>query len=144
MNINAVALWLMAAVIGMYTWKAYLHMDQALPSQLPWVPIDVNKQRSFVNQTRDAGMYIERQRRAAIISGPGLFSYKGSTNGSLEYYLTGILSGVQKSICPVAPNVAWDGDGAENDICDVVDAGGAFGMYDAIDFGGAVGNVCVV
>ena len=130
-------------VIGLYSWRAYLHQgDYQSPHILPFVPMDVNKPRSFVNQTRDAGMYIERQRRSAVISGPGLFSYKGATNGSLEYFLTGILAGIPKDVCPTAPNVVWDGDGATDEICDIVDAGGAFGMYDVVDFGGAGGNDC--
>lgn len=139
-----VALLGMAVLFGMYTWKAYLHLDDPAPSELPWVPIDANKPRSFVNRTRDAGMYIERQRRSAIISGPSLFSYKGSTNGSLEYYLTGILEGIPKPVCPVAPNVVWSDGGAGDEICDIVDAGGAFGMYETVDFGGAGGNDCAV
>jgi hypothetical protein len=144
MNINAIALGLMALVIGLYTWRAYLHRDDPPPSTLPWVPIDVNKPRSFVNMTRDAGMFIERVRRSAILSGPGVFSYKDSTNGYLEYSLTGILVGPPKPVCPVPPNVVWSDGTATDEICDNVDAGGAFGMYDAIDFGGAAGNDCDV
>ena len=145
MDINVFAIMLMTTILGLYSWRAYLHQnDYISPINLPWVPINVNKSRSFVNQTRDAGMYVERQRRSAVISGPSLFSYKDSTNGSLDYYLTGILIGDPKPICPVAPNVIWSVGGAADDVCDNVDAGGAFGMYDVIDFGGAVGNDCDV
>ena len=143
MNINVIVLGLLFTVIGLYSWRAYLHQDDAPPSFLPWVPIRVGKERSFVNQTRDAGMFIERTRRAAIISNPStFFSYKASTNGYLEHGLTGILVGAPKPICPVAPNVILSNGDADDDICDIVDSGGAFGMYDVVDFGGAAGNEC--
>ena len=145
MNINVIVLGLLFTVIGLYSWRAYLHQDDAPPSFLPWVPIQVGKERSFVNQTRDAGMFIERTRRTAIISNqPSTFSYKGSTNGYLEYGLSGICVCPPKPICPVAPNVVWSDGDADDEICDIVDAGGAFGMYDAVDFGGAAGNDCDV
>jgi hypothetical protein len=87
MNINIIVATLLTALIGLYTWRAFLHQDDPPPSKLPWVPIDVNKPRSFVNKTKDAGLFTERARRAAIINNPTpVFSYKGSTNGSLEYY----------------------------------------------------------
>ena len=142
MDINLFVIGLLTAVIGLYSWKAYLHMDDAPPSKLPWVPIDVNKHRSFVNQTRDAGMFVERQRRSAILSNQShAFSNKSSTNGYLEYSLTGILVGDPPAPCPIPYNVVWSADG---DVCEIVDSGGAFGMYDAIDFGGAAGNDCDV
>lgn len=145
MNINVIVLGLLFTVIGLYSWRAYLHQDDAPPSFLPWVPIQVGKERSFVNQTRDAGMFIERTRRTAIISNQSFVpSYKGSTNGYLEYGLSGICVCPPKPICPVAPNVVWSDGDADDEICDIVDAGGAFGMYDAVDFGGAAGNDCDV
>jgi len=148
MDINAIVLLLMASVVGFYTWQAFLHKDDPPPSALPWVPIDANKHRSFVSMTRDAGMYTERARRTAIISNPnGVYGYKGSTNGSLEWnFLTSICvcPGRQEPICPPAPNVVWSDGDADDEICDGVDAGGAFGGYDAVDFGGAGGNDCDV
>jgi hypothetical protein len=152
MNINVLVMALLSAIIGLYTWRAFLHQNEPPPSQLPWVPIDVNKQRSFVNQTRDAGMYTERARRVAIIGNPtGVFSYKGSTNGSLEWnFLTGIcvcpgrLPQPVEPVCPPAPNVVLSAGDADDEICDNIDAGGAFGGYEAIDFGGATGNDCDV
>ena len=146
MNINVIVLGLLFTVIGLYSWRAYLHQDDAPPSFLPWVPIQVGKERSFVNQTRDAGMFIERTRRTAIISNQSFVpSYKGSTNGYLEYGLSGICVCPQpKPICPVEPNVIWSDCDADDEICDIIDSGGAFGMYDAVDFGGAAGNDCDV
>lgn len=145
MNINVIVLGLLFTVLGLYSWRAYLHQDDAPPSFLPWVPIRVGKERSFVNQTRDAGMFIERTRRAAIISNPStFFSYKASTNGYLEHGLTGILVGIPKPVCPAAPNVIFSNGDADDEICDIVDSGGAFGGYDAVDFGGAAGNDCDV
>jgi hypothetical protein len=145
MNINLIVLGVLFTLLGLYSWKAYTTSSGSTPNFLPWVPIQVGKQRSFVNQTRDAGMFIERTRRAAIISNPStFFSFKGSTNGYLEHGLTGILVGIPKPVCPVAPNVVWSDGDADDDICDNVDAGGAFGGYDVIDFGGAAGNDCDV
>jgi hypothetical protein len=145
MNINVIVLGLLLTVLGLYSWKAYSQPIESVPTFLPWVPIQVGKQRSFVNQTRDAGMSIERTRRTAIISNQSsTFSYKGSTNGYLEYGLSGICICPPKPICPVAPNVVWSDGDADDVICDNVDAGGAFGGYDVIDFGGAAGNDCDV
>ena len=144
MNINLLVLGVMFTLLGLYSWKAYT-TPESTPNFLPWVPIQVGKQRSFVNQTRDAGMFIERTRRTAIISNQSFIpSYKGSTNGYLEYGLSGICVCPPKPVCPVAPNVVWSDGDADDEICDNIDAGGAFGGYDAVDFGGAAGNDCDV
>ena len=144
MDINMFVTMLMVTVIGLYSWRAYLHQDDPMPTKLPWVPIGVSPRRSFVNTTGDAGMYIERVRRSAVISNPsGRVGYMGSDNGSLEWnFLTSICVCPPKAVCPPAPNVVWDDGGAGDEICDDVDAGGAFGMYDVVDFGGAAGNDC--
>jgi hypothetical protein len=144
MDINLLVIGLMVLVIGYQAYNAYLSMDEPPKPNLPWVPIDVRKTKHYVSQTRDAGMYIERQRRVAIIGNRPLFpSYKGSTNGSLEYYLTGVCVCPPKDVCPPDPApVVWSAGDADDQICDNVDAGGAFGMYDIVDFGGAAGNVC--
>ncbi len=149
MNINVLVVALLTAIIGLYSWRAFLHQGEPPPSQLPWVPIDVNKPRSFVNKTSDAGLHIERVRRVAIIGNPsGSVSYKGSTNGSLEWnFLTSICvcPARKGDICPPDPEqVIWSNGDADDEICDNVDAGGAFGGYDAVDFGGAIGNDCDV
>lgn len=152
-NINVIVVLLLTTIVGMYSWKAFFRKDDEAPSQLPWVPIDVNKPRSFVNQTRDAGMFIEKTRRCTIINsgrgGATSFKQKGSTNGSLEYYfLTGVCPGRPLPVGPICPpdpeGVVWSNGDANDEICDNVDAGGAFGMYDAVDFGGAGGNDCDV
>lgn len=144
MNINLLVLGVMFTLLGLYSWKAYT-TPESTPNFLPWVPIQVGKQRSFVNQTRDAGMFIERTRRTAIISNQSFIpSYKGSTNGYLEYGLSGICVCPPKPVCPVAPNVVWSDGDADDEICDNIDAGGAFGGYDVVDFGGAAGNDCDV
>jgi hypothetical protein len=148
MNINLIVLAVMASVVGFCTWRAFLHIDDPPPSMLPWVPIDANKHRSFVSMTRDAGMYTERARRTAIISNPNaVYGYKGSTNGSLEWnFLTSICvcPARKGDVCPPAPNVVFSAGDADDEICDGIDAGGAFGGYDVIDFGGATGNDCDV
>ena len=146
MNINVIVVALLTAILGLYSWRAFLHKDEPPPSQLPWVPIDANKPRSFVNKTSDAGLHIERVRRTAIIGNPsGSVGYKGSTNGSLEWnFLTSVCvcPARKGEICPPAPNVIWSDGDADDEICDNVDAGGAFGVYDVVDFGGAGGNDC--
>ena len=148
MNINVIVVALLTAIIGMYSWRAFLHQDEPPPSQLPWVPIDANKPRSFVNKTSDAGLHIERVRRTAIIGNPsGSVSYKGSTNGSLEWnFLTSVcVCPPRIPVCPPEPTpVIWSDGDANDEICDNVDAGGAFGGYDVVDFGGATGNDCDV
>ena len=144
MSLNLIALGLILVVVGYHAVQAYLSPKDPDKPMLPWVPIDVRRTKHYVSQTRDAGMYIERQRRVAIIGNQPLSpSYKGSTNGSLEYYLTGICVCPPKAVCPPEPTpVIWSDGDADDEICDNVDAGGAFGMYDIIDFGGAAGNVC--
>lgn len=146
MNINVLVVALLTTIIGLYSWRAFLHQNDPPPSQLPWVPIDANKPRSFVNKTNDAGLYIERVRRTAIIGNPsGSVSYKGSTNGSLEWnFLTSIcVCPPRGNVCPAEPTpVIWSNGDADDQICDIVDAGGAFGGYEVVDAGGAFGNVC--
>ena len=141
MTINILIGGLLAIGLSVLVTNAFFNMDKPPPSNLPWVPIDVRKSRSFHSQTRDAGLYIESQIRRAIISNPDLkVGYKGSTNGSLEYFLTGIcVCPPREPICTTEVPVIWSGEG---DACDIVDSGGAFGGYDAIDFGGAEANVC--
>jgi hypothetical protein len=117
MDINSVVLLMMVSVIGFYTWRAFLHKDDPPPSALPWVPIDVRKSRSFVSQTRDAGMFTERTRRVAIIGanncGVDLKSpvQKHFNNGVMETFLTGICA-VQKPVVPAPPKpptvFGWD------------------------------------
>lgn len=139
MNINVLAMALLATIVGLYTWKAFLHVDDPPPTQLPWVPIDVNKPRSFVNQTRDAGMFTERTRRVAIIGNPhGTVSYKGSTNGSLEWnFLTGICVCPPRKVCP-PPEFIADGGNVDSEICDIIDGSGS----EVLDFGDSGPNVC--
>ncbi len=141
MSINAIAIALMVAVIGLNSWRAYVHRDDVMPTKLPWVPIQVGKQRSFVNQQRDAGMFIEKVRRSAILTNQShLFSHKDSTNGYLEYGLTSILVGAPKPVAPVVEaDTVWDDGDANDEIPDIVDGGNAFSMFDAIDFGNAFG-----
>lgn len=149
MNINLLVLGLMTLALGIHFAKVFFNVDKPPPSELPWVPIQVGKTRSFHSQTRDAGLYIEAVRRKAIISNPTLTpSYKGSTNGSLEWnFLTGVCVCPARGgpICPPEPSpVIWDADGADPEICDIIDAGGAFDNYDAVNLGGAIENVCEV
>lgn len=146
MNINIIAMSLMTLAVGYFVYQSFLNRDKPPPSELPWVPIQVGKNKRFVNQVRDAGMFIEATRRQAIIRNPDAkFSYKDSTNGALEWYgLTSICicPGRIKPICPPAPDVVWSDGDANDEICDIIDSGGAAGMYDIVDFGGAEPNAC--
>lgn len=147
MNINLIAVGLLFAVFASYLYTGWTNRDKPLPSILPWVPIDVSKSRSFVNQTKDAGMFTEFARRTAIISNPDpVFGNKSFSNGAVEWnFLTSVCVCPPRSKCP-KPGlpVTWSAGDADDEICDIVDSGGAFGGYDAVDFGGAAGNVCQV
>lgn len=139
MNINLIVLGVLFTLLGLYSWKAYTTSSGSTPNFLPWVPIRVGKERSFVNQTRDAGMHTEWMRRAAIISNPnGVYSYKGSTNGSLEWnFLTSVCVCPLDRICPFHPEVD-DGGNANSDVCDYVDGNG----NEVFDGGNADVNLC--
>lgn len=148
MGINLYAIAFIVLLLGAnYVYSCFSIVNEKTP-ELPWVPIQVGKTKTYTSMTRDAGMYIEKLRRTAIIGNPtGKVSYKGSTNGSLEWnFLTGIcICPPRGNVCPDVPeNVVWDG-GDTDEVCDNIDAGGAFGGYDVVDFGGAnIGNVCEV
>lgn len=146
MNINLLVVGLIAVLVSYYAYTGFLNRDKPPPSELPWVPIQVGKSRSFVNQVRDAGMFTEATRRKAIIRNPDAkFSYKDSTNGAMEWYFLSsvcVCPGRIKPICPSAPDVVWSDGDANDEICDIVDAGGAAGMYDIVNFGGAEPNAC--
>lgn len=147
MNINILVMGILSLIVGVYAWKAW-NAGPDTPEQhfLPFVPIDVRKTKVYVSQTRDAGMFIERARRTAIIGNrSGRFGYKGSDNGSLEAYLTGICYCPAPFVppCPPAPDVIWDGGNAESEICSIVDGGNAESEYSVVDFGDATTNVCV-
>jgi hypothetical protein len=152
MNINLLALGLMVLAFGVHFGYAYLqHKGGKAPNELPWVPIQVGKSRSFVNQVRDAGMFTERTRRVAIIGantcGVGAnpqrsFWNKSFSNGVMETFLTAICPAVftAKPICPPEPQqVALDGGDSTNDSCEVVYDGNSGELF---DFGDSIGNVC--
>lgn len=148
MNINVLVVVLLGSLIGFYSWKSFFRVSDEAPSQLPWVPIDANKQRSFVNQTRDAGMFTERQRRVAIIGSnscgvdmkPPVQKHFG--NGVMESFLTGICAVAKKvpllPLPPVpSPSFGWDfivdGTSANNILQNVVLEGNAPGKYIIIE-----------
>lgn len=125
-------------VIGIFimltTWAYFSHNPETIkinPLSLPWVPIDVRKNKVYVSMTKDASMFTERTRRVAIIGGPRVVGYRDSTNGYLEAGLTSLC------VCPArcrAHDAVYDADGAgdQTDVClldgngdAVVDAGNA-------------------
>jgi hypothetical protein len=145
MNINVLVVVLLGSLIGFYSWKSFFRVSDEEPSRLPWVPIDVNKRRSFVNQTRDAGMFTERQRRVAIIGSnscgvdmrPPVQKHFG--NGVMESFLTGICAVAKKVPVPPipSPSFGWDvivdGTYANNILQSVVLEGNVPGNYTIID-----------
>jgi hypothetical protein len=142
MDINILVLGLMALLLGSYAWKAWTTpTDAPPPNFLPFVPIDVRKTKVYVSATKDASMYTERARREAVIRNPqGVYSYKGSTNGSLEWnFLTSVCVCPDRTakVCP-APEFVADGGNATSDVCDVIDGSGE----DVLDFGDSAANVC--
>jgi hypothetical protein len=138
MNINYVVLGLLSLVVGFYSWKAYFHVEgEKAPNFLPWVPIDVRKNKVYVSQTKDASMFTERSRRLAVLTNPGgTFSYKGSTNGYVDSLLTGICF-CPKALCPYEFELD-DGGYYDADVCNVLDGMGS----DPADFGNAFTENC--
>jgi hypothetical protein len=146
MNINAIVMGLMTLAFGYAMWTLWsTPPDAHIQHFLPFTPIDVRKTKVYVSKSRDAGMYTERARRVAILRNDGgTFSFKGSTNGYLEYALTAIAFLPPKDVCPPAPDVIWDGGNATSEVCDIVDGGNANTEADVVDFGNALTNVCDV
>ena len=142
MGLNAIALGLLALAILLHVYSVYSSEPKA-PTELPWVPIQAGKQRSFHSQTRDASMYTERMRRTAIISNPDLVvGNKSSGNGSLEWnFLTGICvcPPRKRPVCP-PPEYIADAGNATSDVCDIIDGSGS----EVLDFGDSSANVCDV
>lgn len=151
MSINLVAIGVLALTFFAHTMYALSSVGNLRGSgrerPLPWVPIDVSKSRSFVNPTRDAGMYIEATRRRAIKGGntygrdidPRVnFWQRGSTNGTLETFFISAVCPALTSVFPGA--VIYDGGTAQMDdagrpIFDGGVAGTTSGVL--LDFGGA-------
>ena len=147
MNINFIAVGLMTLLMGFYTWKAWTLPSEAhIQHFLPFTPIDVRKTKVYVSQTRDAGMFIERQRRVAIIGNRtgGFGSNKDTSNGYMDYFLSAICVCPPKEVCPSPPDVIWDGGNATSEVCDIVDGGNAYTEAEVVDFGNAFTNVCDV
>ncbi len=142
MNINVLVMGILALILSGYAWKAYTTpVDAPAPNFLPFVPIDVRKTKIYVSPTKDASMYTERARRTAIISNPqGVYSYKGSTNGSLEWnFLTSVCVCPPRNpqVCP-PPEYIADAGNATSDVCDILDGSGT----EVLDFGDSGANVC--
>ena len=146
MNINVILMGLMSLMMSYAAWTVWTAPSgDHMHNFLPFVPIDVRKTKVYVSQTRDASMFIERQRRVAIIGNrPGVFSSKDTSNGYMEYFLSAICVCPPKEVCPPAPNVIFDGGNANSEVCDIVDGGNAMTEAEAIDFGIAQANVCDV
>ena len=120
-------------VIGMFlmlaTWAYFSHNPETIkinPLSLPWVPIDVRKNKVYVSMTKDASMYTERARRVAIIGGPDRFGRdKSSLNGYLEAGLTSICKAVFDK------DIIFDAGEAVDEYCDILDDSGDGIVYDA-------------
>lgn len=146
MNINVLLMGLMTLAFSYAAWTMWTAPSgEQIQHFLPFVPIDVRKTKVYVSQTRDAGMFTERQRRVAIIGNkPGVFSSKDTSNGYMDYFLSAICVCPPKDVCPPAPNVILDGGNANSEVCDIIDGGNANTEAEALDFGNALANVCDV
>lgn len=138
MSINITALLVLVAALLTHSAYAYFSLQVTPnPTDLPWVPIDVRKSRSFVSQTRDAGMYTEFSRRKAIIGSVQClpsrsFWQKGFTNGVLESSLTGICPAIFQPFgflnpCIPQPGARVDGEGAYDENTCILDGNGGPG-----------------
>lgn len=158
LSINLLATGAMFLTIGYLSYQAFGRLKTGvMPSHLPsfLVPIDVNKQRSFVNKTSDAGMAIEASRRRAIIAGhrynspTRAFWHKHSGNGAFEYYnLTSVCPAGEcpktvEQILQQLPPVLDPGGAEVDPKAPVLDAGGASVNPFAVllDLGGALLNL---
>lgn len=130
-----------------------------VPSQLPWVPIQVGKSKTYTHKTQDASMFIEASRRRAIKGGntygrnidPRVnFWQRGSTNGTLETFFISAVCPALSSVFPSA--ILYDGGTAENENRPIYDAGTSWNVGGVVlDFGDAtyeegqdIQNVCPV
>lgn len=95
LSINA---WALGGLVVFLMYKAFRHFywdkPELVTSEGLPVPLSVGKQRSFHSLTRDAGLFIEAQRRKAIQKNhEGTFQKTGFTNGVVEaFFLSGISS----------------------------------------------------
>lgn len=135
MNINLLAMGMLVLFLSYHAWLAWQPIPLPPTSAIP-APIQVGKQRSFVNQTRDAGMFIELQRRQATRSANPF--QKGFSNGVLESFITGICANCPPEICPPEKYEVEDGGNAFTESCNVFDQNGG----DLVDFGDANTNIC--
>jgi hypothetical protein len=151
MDINTGVIGLLFLAFGLHFAYAFFNSDvRRAPTDLPWVPIDVSKSRSFVSQTRDAGMYTEFSRRKAIIGGntcgiPQKRTWnKSFSNGVMETFLTAICPALYSPIppCDLTP-VSIDGGDALTESCVVFDGNGDE-EGQLVDLGNANTNVCSV
>ena len=138
---------LLTTIIGLYSWKAFLHQNDPPPSQLPWVPIQVGKTKTYTSQTRDAGMFTERQRRIAIIGANSCGVdmkppyQKHFSNGVMETFLTGICAVAKPTPpgppIPPSPSFGWDliidGTFADNRLQNVILEGNGGPSFTTID-----------
>jgi len=89
-NINTGAIGILFLLLG---WS-YMSRDPVLaeknPLNLPWVPIDVRKNKVYVSMTKDASMFTEKSRRMANLRGFSTSNYKDSMNGYLDASITSI------------------------------------------------------
>ena len=137
MNINLFSMGMLVVFIAYHAWLAWQPIPLAPTSGLP-APMQVGKQRSFVNMTRDAGMFVELQRRQATRTANRF--QKGFTNGVLESFITGICTNCPEGICPPEIYEVEDGGNAFTESCNVFDEAAG----ELIDLGDANTNLCPI
>ena len=105
---------------------------------------DTGKSKQIQSKTGDASMQVELRRRRTI-QGSGRINkssikettyQKGSTTGALETFF---ISGICPPIQNINEDLLYDGGGASNEYCDILNDDGSGCAYDA---GGSDTRVC--
>lgn len=132
LSLNFIGSALLAVVIANLFISAAANVPQAPELHYMTPPISVGKQRSFSSGNSDASMFIQQQRRRAIVNAHyGSPHYvlregthtSGFTNGVLELSLTAVC----EKICAAAAAVCepiLDGGNATTEYCEVLDGNG--------------------
>jgi len=142
LSLNFIGSALLAMVIANLFISAAANVPQAPELHYMTPPISVGKERSFSSGNSDASMFIQQQRRRAIVNAhygsPGYVLREsnhtsGFTNGVLELSLTGVCEKICAAAAAVVavcePNL--DGGNATTEYCEVLDGNGGGTVLDA-------------
>lgn len=132
LNINTLFIAALALFIGYNIFNYYItpYDPYQIPTGALPVPMQVGKSRPIVSKTGDASMATEYTRRRAIIGSNSCavhpkFSYKDSTNGSLEtFFLSSMCPTFIKDTVQKVCTSVFDGGNAQTEVCYVLDGNG--------------------